>query len=122
MLAWGWLTLGTIVIAIPIAWAVLSSLKTEAEINAFPPSLIPQAAQEIAVEGQDEPLPGWVWTDANGQERTVGLVRRIGLAATVIDPARPGEPFQVPVAESASSRKCTSSGRTTPSRSSGSTF
>ena len=86
-------------IAIPIGWAILSSFKTEAEINSFPPSLIPRAAEQTIVEGQDKPLSVWIWTQDNGEERRVALIRRIGLAATVIDPENPGEQFQVPIAE-----------------------
>jgi alpha-1,4-digalacturonate transport system permease protein len=98
-LAWGWAILGTLVVAIPIAWAVISSLKTEAEINSFPPALVPRAAQTITVEGQEKPLSMWIRRLPDGSEQTVALVRRIGLSATVLDPSKPDETFRVPVAE-----------------------
>ena len=93
-----WLVVGTLMIAIPIAWAVLSSFKPEEEINAFPPSLLPMAAKNIQIEGQKEPLPAYTYTNEQGQKETVGLRRRIGLYGTVIEPAHPEKSIKVPVA------------------------
>jgi len=98
ILSWAWLILGTLVIAIPIGWAMLSSFKPEAEINAFPPTLLPMATQELKVAGYDDPLPAYSYTDAEGKTHTVGLIRRIGLNATVVDPAHPEDKIKVPAA------------------------
>ena len=95
ILTWLWLIFGTLVIAIPIGWAVLSSFKPEAEINSFPPTLLPHATQELTVAGYDKPLPAYTLTTGSGESKTVGLVRRIGLKATVVDPADPGERLSV---------------------------
>ncbi|MBE3637287.1 carbohydrate ABC transporter permease [Mangrovicoccus algicola] len=98
ILAFAWLILGTLVIAIPIGWAFLSSFKPEAEINSFPPTLMPRAAETLVIEGYDDPLPAYAWTDETGETRTVGLIRRIGLKATVVDPDTPGERLSVDAA------------------------
>lgn len=99
IIAWLWLTLGTAVIAIPIAWAMVSSLKTEAEINSFPPSLIPKAAVSTQVQGYAKPLSVWEWTNSEGTKMQVALIRRIGIKATVIDTKHPEKRFQVPINE-----------------------
>ena len=95
ILTMAWLILGTLAIAIPIGWTVLSSFKPEAEINSFPPTLLPRATEELTVEGYDKSLPAYTYTDESGESRTVGLVRRIGLKATVVDPATPDARFSV---------------------------
>lgn len=98
-LAWGWLTLGTLCIAIPICWAILSSFKIEAEIQTFPPSLIPMAPQEIMAPEVGRDLSVWIWAPPGEEPREVALIRRIGLEATVIDTATPEDQFKVPVSE-----------------------
>lgn len=95
ILTWVWLILGTAVIAIPIGWAILSSVKPEAEINSFPPTFLPRAAQELVIDGYDKPLPAYSLDEEGEGARLVGLVRRIGLVATVVDPTVPGERFKV---------------------------
>ena len=96
-LAWAWLLTGALCICIPILWAVLSSFKVEAEVRAFPPSLLPKAPVIQEVSGRE--LSVWTWVPAEGAPRDVGLIRRIGLEATVVDPSDPDETFKVPVGE-----------------------
>ena len=43
ILSWVWLIGGTLAVLIPVVWAAMSSLKPEAEITRFPPSLLPRA-------------------------------------------------------------------------------
>ena len=99
IIAWLWLFLGTAVIAIPIAWALLSSFKTEAEVKAFPPTLLPMTAESIEVAGKRKPLSLWRWRLPDGTTKTVAMVRRIGIKATVLEPTQPDKLFQVPINE-----------------------
>ncbi|BFM49229.1 carbohydrate ABC transporter permease [Marinomonas sp. THO17] len=99
IISWIWLFFGTTMIAIPIAWALLSSFKSESEINSFPPTLMPQAASTVEIEGQSKPLSMWQWTTPEGETKEVAMVRRIGIKATMIDPAEPNKKFQVPINE-----------------------
>ena len=48
ILSWVWLIGGTLAVLIPVVWAAMSSLKPEAEITRFPPSLLPRAAVQVA--------------------------------------------------------------------------
>ena len=46
-LAWFWLLFGTFAVALPIAWAIMSSLKQPSEITRFPPSFLPIAPVQV---------------------------------------------------------------------------
>lgn len=96
-LAWGWLLIGALSICIPILWAVLSSFKEEAEVRAFPPSFLPMARVVQEISGREHTV--WTWAPDDQAPKDVGLVRRVGLEATVVDPANPDVTFKVPVGE-----------------------
>ncbi|MBS4105075.1 hypothetical protein KFZ73_28055, partial [Tsukamurella paurometabola] len=61
--------------------------KTEADLQRFPPRLLPYSQETVVVDGQPNPLPAYV--DKDG--RKLGMIRRIGLVAQVDDPAKPAE-------------------------------
>ena len=88
VLSWLWLLGGTLVVLIPVLWAVLSSMKTEAEITRYPPSLLPQATKQVVVSGYDKPLGLWE-AKIKGVVRELALVRRVGLSAQMVDPQQP---------------------------------
>lgn len=95
ILAWCWLLFGVIMVVVPVAWAFMSSFKTEAEINRFPPSLIPEAAQTVQVEGFKKPLEIWQLTEEDGSVKEMAMVRRLGRMAQMVDPANPTERINV---------------------------
>ncbi|MBB4123735.1 carbohydrate ABC transporter permease [Martelella radicis] len=97
-LSWFWLVFGTLLIAIPVAWAAISSLKQPAEITRFPPSFVPTAPAQVEVAGYDRPLGLWeVNIDGNTEE--MALVRRIGIQASMVDPENPEETVNVPTSD-----------------------
>ena len=98
ILSWVWLIGGTLAVLIPVVWAAMSSLKPEAEITRFPPSLLPRAAVQVEVQGYDRPLSLWKAT-IDGAEREMAMVRRVGLKAQMVDPANPGPPISVDTRE-----------------------
>lgn len=98
ILSWVWLIGGTLAVLIPVVWAAMSSLKPEAEITRFPPSLLPRAAVQVEVQGYDKPLSLWK-APIDGIEREMAMVRRIGLKAQMVDPANPGPPVSVDTRE-----------------------
>ena len=97
--AWAWLVLGLLLMFVPVLWLGLSSLKTRAALNEFPPTLLPFAAQEAVVPGQPNPLPLYTVRDPDGSERTLARVARVGIMGRMVDPANPGEPINVPIRE-----------------------
>lgn len=94
ILSWAWLIGGTFAVLVPVLWAGFSSLKPEAEITRFPPSLLPRATTQVTVEGYDKPL-GLYTVVVDGEQREMALVRRVGLRAQVVDPQQPGKPVNV---------------------------
>ncbi|MBU3737401.1 MAG: carbohydrate ABC transporter permease [Rhodoferax sp.] len=94
-LSYGYLLAGLFTLFAPVAWLVLSSLKTESALALFPPTLLPYAQKTVQVTGHDQPLPLYRVREADGLERELAQVRRIGIIATMVDPARPDEPIRV---------------------------
>jgi alpha-1,4-digalacturonate transport system permease protein len=74
---------------------VLSSFKTPAALNEFPPSLLPYGQAQAQVAGFDKPLPLFHAKLADGSTRVLAEVRRIGLVATMVDPQHPDQQFRV---------------------------
>ena len=98
-LAWIWLALGVLVMFGPVVWLVLSSFKTQAALQEFPPGLLPMGQKLVAVSGHDEPLPVFEVTRPDGSTVERVMLRRIGLIAQMIDPAAPDNPPErVPIA------------------------
>lgn len=88
-LAFGFLGLGVLLMLGPVLWLVLSSFKTEAQLQEFPPRLMPLAPQFQQVEGFDAPLQRFRITAGEHAGRELVQIRRVGLNAQMIDPADP---------------------------------
>ncbi len=99
VLSYTYLMVGLFVMFAPVLWLVLSSFKTESAINQFPPTLLPLSQKTVQVAGHDKPLPLFTVRDEQGKERTMAQVSRIGIMATMVDPAKPGETVQVNIKE-----------------------
>ncbi|WP_395303055.1 carbohydrate ABC transporter permease [Pectobacterium zantedeschiae] len=95
IMSWVWLVVGTLLVMIPVMWAAISSFKTPAEINRFPPSFLPQAADTITLPEYPKPLELWQVKQEDGEAKTMALVRRIGLIAQLINPDAPNEVVRV---------------------------
>lgn len=94
-LSYAYLGMAVLIMFGPVVWLVLSSFKTEADLQRFPPRFLPYSQETVVVDGQQAPLPAYNTKDG----QTVGMVRRIGLVAQVIDPAKPTEIQKMPFNE-----------------------
>lgn len=84
-----YLLVGVIVMFGPVLWLFVSSFKSEAGLNQFPPTLLPWQPAQVQVAGQPAPLPLMrVLTGPHAGEE-LPQVRRIGLMAQLIDPKAP---------------------------------
>ena len=92
-----YLTIGTIVMFLPVLWLVFSSFKTQAGLLRFPPDLLPYDQKTVTVEGYDQALPLFNVTMADGTRRQLAQVRRVGLEGQMVDPANPGEIIKVSI-------------------------
>lgn len=98
-LAFGFLMLGVVLMLGPVLWLALSSFKTEAQLQEYPPRLLPLAPQFAEVQGFDAPLPLFRVTRGDHEGRVLAQVRRVGLNAQMVDPAFPDERLTVAVAD-----------------------
>jgi alpha-1,4-digalacturonate transport system permease protein len=86
---YGYLMLGVVVMLAPVLWVALSSFKSETNLTEFPPTLWPEAIESAKVTGFDRELPLYRVTRDDGSVVTMAQVRRIGIEATLVDPANP---------------------------------
>ncbi len=94
-LSYGYLLVGLFTMFAPVLWLVMSSLKTEAAIGQFPPTFLPYSQKSVQVTGHDKPLPLFLARDDKGEMRQMAQVRRIGIMATMVDPANPEQQVRV---------------------------
>lgn len=97
VVSYAYLGVGVLVMFGPVAWLVLSSFKTPANLIEFPPTLLPLAQETVAVPGYEAPLPLFDVTLEDGSTRQLAQVRRVGIVATMVDPAAPDETVRVPI-------------------------
>ena len=99
-----YLTLGTILMFGPVVWGFVSSFKTQAELEKYPPSFLPYANKTIEIEGYDRPLSMYTVTLDDGSVAELAQVRRVGIEAQFADPANPNELIKVHVDQTESLR------------------
>ena len=97
VLMYVYLTLGTLLMFGPVVWSVVSSFKTAADLERFPPSFIPAADEKVEVEGYDSPLSLYDVTLEDGTVAQLAQIRRIGIEAQFIDPENPNDVIKVHV-------------------------
>ncbi len=86
-----WLALGLVVMFGPVLWLALSSFKTQAALQEFPPTLFPMGQKQVAVAGFERKLPVFAVPQADGSLAERAMVRRVGLEGQFVDPAEPGK-------------------------------
>ncbi len=79
----------------PVLWLVMSSLKTESALAQFPPTFLPYSQKYVVVAGHEKPLPLYMTKDDTGAQREMAQVRRIGIMATMVEPAKPETQIRV---------------------------
>jgi alpha-1,4-digalacturonate transport system permease protein len=95
--AYAYLALGIFLMFGPVVWLVLSSFKTEADLQRYPPTFLPYQQETVMVEGYDAPLPLFRMTGGEYEGQVLAQVRRVGLQAQMVDPANPGERLRVTI-------------------------
>ena len=93
--SYAYLFVGLFTMFAPILWLVMSSLKTESALAQFPPTFFPYSQKSVVVAGHERPLPLYLTKDDTGALREMAQVQRIGIMATMVDPARPATQIRV---------------------------
>ena len=94
-LSYAYLVVGLFTLFAPVLWLLMSSFKTEAAIGEFPPTFLPYAQRTVQVENYPQALPLFNVTTEQGEVKQMAQVSRIGIMATMVDPAQPQETVQV---------------------------
>jgi len=94
-LSYAYLVIGLFTLFAPVVWLLMSSFKTEAAIGEFPPTFLPYAQRTVQLDNYPQPLPLYAVTTEQGEVKSMAQVSRIGIMATMVDPAHPTETFQV---------------------------
>jgi alpha-1,4-digalacturonate transport system permease protein len=97
-LSYLYLLVGLLLMFGPVVWLVTSSFKSQAGLIEYPPRFLPYEQVRLAVPGQAAPLPLFRITAGDHAGRELVEIRRVGLQAQMLDPAKPGETIRVPVA------------------------
>lgn len=97
-LTYFYLLLGTALMFGPVIWLVMSSFKPQAEILRFPPRFLPYRQETVIVPGYDAPLQLFDVVLEDGTTQRLAQVRRVGVEAQMIDPAKPEEIIRVNIA------------------------
>ncbi len=98
-LTYSYLVLGILLMFGPVIWLVMSSFKTEADLQRFPPRFLPYAQETVMVDGYEDPLPLFTITAGEHEGRTLAQLRRVGLVAQMIDPADPDTRLRVDISD-----------------------
>ncbi|MEQ8365429.1 MAG: carbohydrate ABC transporter permease, partial [Roseicyclus sp.] len=93
--SYAYLFFGVFLMFFPVIWLVMSSFKTEADLQRYPPTFLPYQQQTLMIDGYDAPLPLFEITGGAYEGMILAQVRRVGLQAQMIDPASPGERLRV---------------------------
>ena len=73
-----YLTLGTFLMFGPVLWGLVSSFKTAADLERFPPRFLPYEDVKVEVEGYDRPLSVYKVTLDDGTVITWDAYQRLG--------------------------------------------
>ncbi len=97
--SYAYLTFGIFLMFGPVLWLAISSFKTEAELQRFPPSLLPYVQKTVQVAGHDAPLPVFRITRGEMKGQELAQIRRIGLVSQMVRPRDPRTIIKVRIAD-----------------------
>ncbi len=88
------LTIGAILVMVPLVWMVLSSLKSPEQGNKMPPEWLPKRAEKMTYEGKSL----FVYSiPVDGIVKKLALLDKKGAIGTFINPDNPQERFELNV-------------------------
>ncbi len=96
---YGYLFLGIVLMFGPVVWLVMSSFKTDAELNNFPPRFLPYAQESVVLDGHKKPLPLFTVTEGELAGTQVAQVRRVGIVSQMVKLDAPDEIIKIKVKE-----------------------
>lgn len=95
--SYAYLIAGVLLMFGPVAWLGLSSLKSDAALGLYPPTLLPYEQETATVPNRPGNLPVVEVVSGDHAGQHLVQIRRIGLQAQLVDPAAPDTIIRVPV-------------------------
>lgn len=95
IIAYAYLALGVLIIAVPVFWTLLSSLKPEEAIATFDTRLIPYDQRTVEVDGLGQ-KPLWLWDKPNEDALEVVKTGRTRKITEVATPDAPETTLEAP--------------------------
>ncbi len=89
------LFIGMVVVLTPLAWMLISALKSQDAVNTNPPQWIPTEQIKVQVNGRSAFLYD---IEVDGVLRQLALIDKQGSTGTFANPEKPEEQYQLPVA------------------------
>jgi multiple sugar transport system permease protein len=90
------LTIGAFLVLVPLAWMVLSSLKSPEQGNHMPPEWLPERAVKVTIDGKslflyDMPV--------EGKTMQLALLQKTGPTGVFVDPNNPGKQYDLTITD-----------------------
>ena len=92
-----YLFLGVFLMFGPIIWLGLSSVKTLAGIQEYPPTILPLSQVQVEVDGYEKPLSLYNVTLEDGSVAQLAEVKRVGITSKMVDPKDTEKKYKIPI-------------------------
>ena len=88
------LTIGAVVVLMPLIWMLSTSLKSKSTSTEFPPRWIPMDALKVEIDGRDRFIYA---IPVDGETRELALLQKRGPIGIFVDPENPDERYELEV-------------------------
>lgn len=92
-----YLFLGVFLMFGPIIWLGLSSVKTLAGIQEYPPTILPLSQIQVEVDGYENPLSLYNVTLEDGSTAELAEIKRVGITSKMVDPNDTEKKYKIPI-------------------------
>ena len=92
-----YLFLGVFLMFGPIICLGLSSVKTLAGIQEYPPTILPLSQIQVEVDGYEKPLSLYNVTLEDGSTTELAEIKRVGITSKMVDPKDTEKTYKIPI-------------------------
>ena len=92
-----YLFLGVFLMFGPIIWLGLSSVKTLAGIQEYPPTILPLSQIQVEVDGYEKPLSLYNVSLEDGSVTELAEIKRVGIISKMVDPNDTENKYKIPI-------------------------
>jgi len=92
-----YLFLGVFLMFGPIIWLGLSSVKSLAGIQEYPPTILPLSQIQVEVDGYEKPLSLYNVTLEDGSTTELAEIKRVGITSKMVDPKDTEKTYKIPI-------------------------